>query len=187
MALGLAQFEELDQLARRVPALVDLLESRQGNFAEALLDWLRQVEAALEHNRMAAVSQVSVARAMLIQAARGQQFAEVSISGRVTPRKLRDAAANLALLRCNKLLQDVTAERRAVFQEAERFARQLLTVAEAKGLLERCRQTAGHQVRLECIRQQLMTDPDLASPCAHLTALVGKVDALVFLDRALPP
>jgi hypothetical protein len=185
MALTLAQLDEIDQLARTVPRLVDMLASRTGNYAQAVLDWLARVESVLENNRVAAVSQVAANRALLIQAARGQNFPEVSVNGRVTPRKLRDAAASLALQRCDKLLNDLTAERRAAFAEAERIARQIVAVADAKGIIERCRLTPGHQAQLECIRQELMRDPDLAGLFAHLTSLVGRFDVLVVIDRSL--
>jgi hypothetical protein len=185
VALTLAQLEEIDQLERVVPRLVDMLANRTGTFAQAVLDWLSRVEATLENNRMAAVSQVAASRALLIQASRGQNFPDVSLNGRVTPRKLRDAAANLALQRCDKLLADITAERRAAFRDAERIAIQITTIADAKGIIAQCREVPGHQAQLECIREALRRDADLAGLLAHMTSLVGRFDVLILIDRAL--
>lgn len=186
MALTLAQLEEIDQLGRAVPRLVDILAHRTGNFAPAVLDWLGRVEVALESCRQVAVSQIAANRALLIQASRGQNFPEVSVQGRATPRKLRDAAANLVLQRSDRILVEITAERRAAFQDAERIARQVIAIADAKGLVAPCRLVPGHQAQLECIRQALTQDADLGGLLAHMTSLVGRTDVLVFIDRALP-
>ncbi len=186
MALSLVQVEEIGDLLQQTPRLVDLLEARSAEFAQAVLGWLKRVEKTLEDNRLATVSAVAAQRAMLVQAARGQQAAEIVIAGRVTPRKMRDAAANLALQRCSALLQSLVDERRPVFQDAERVASQIVAVAEAKGLLLDCEATPDHQAHLLCVQRQVAADRDLASVLAHLQALVGRYDLLVFLDRALP-
>lgn len=185
MALNVAQYEEFCELLRRVPQLVDRLQARSPGFPEDVLQWLKQVEAALQNNRLAVVSQVAAARAALIGAARGVQSRDIVVSGRVTPRKLCDAAASIALERCGQLVHSAIADRQAVFQEAERIARQVMTVASAKGLVRACEAQATHQQFLHCLQQSVANDPDLVSAHAHLVSLVGKNDVLVFLDRAL--
>lgn len=185
MALNVAQYEEISALLQQVPRLVDRLESRQSGFAEGVLAWLKQAETALQSNRLPVVSQVASCRAMLIAAARGVQAKEVVFVGRPTPRKVQDATAGMALERGNELLHGVIAERQGVFQDAERIAGQVIAVAAARGLVGECGGGQSHHQFLQCVQQKVAADPDLASACAHLVALVGKTDILVFLDRAL--
>lgn len=185
MALTVVQFEEISALLRQVPRLVDRLEARQSGFVEDVLAWLRQAEVTLENNRLAVVSQVAACRATLIEAARGVHNKDVAFVGRATPRKVQEATASMVLRRSNDLLYNVIAERQAVFQEAERIAGQVMAVAEAKGLLRDCDGNRTHQQFLVCVQQKVSADHDLASAYAHMVALVGKNDVLVFMDRAL--
>jgi hypothetical protein len=186
VALNVAQVEEIGALLRQVPRLVDLLEAHAPGFADAVLAWLKQAEAAMENNRLPVVSQVAACRAMLIGAARGLHGKDIVFAGRATPRKVHEATASLALDRGNQLLHGAIAERQAVFQDAERIAGQLVTVADAKGHLRDCGASASHQHFLECLQQKITGDADLMSAYTHLVAMVGKNDVLVFLDRALP-
>lgn len=185
MALNVAQYEEFCALLRQVPRLVDQLEARNAGFIGGVLAWLKQAETALENNRLPVVSQVASCRATLIEAARGVQNKEVVFAGRATPRKIQEATASMVLDCSNQLLHAVIAERQTVFQDAERISGQVVAVAEAKGLVRDCRGGQTHQQFLLCVQQKVTVDPDLASAYAHLVALVGKNDVLVFLDRAL--
>jgi len=186
VALNVVQYEEFASLLRQVPRLVDGLEARSSNHVDDVLAWLKQAELTMENNRLPAVSQVAACRARLIGATRGVQDREVIVIGRPTTRKVREATASLVLLRCNDLLHAVIAERQAVFEEAERIARQVVTIAAAKGIIETCADGRPHHAFLACLHQQVADDPDLAAVNAHLVSLVGRTDVLVFLDRALP-
>lgn len=131
-----------------------------------------------------AVSRISSYRAVLVAAARGVSSQDVTYVGRPTTRKIREGAASIALQRSNEVLHDVVAERRAVFEEAERISRQILAVAEAKGLIRPCEDGRPHDAFLGCLRQHVAADTDLGSIYVHLVSLVGATDVLVFFDRA---
>ena len=184
MALNVVQYEEIVALLRQVPSLTDQLEARSTGFSDDVLAWLKQAESALENNRVPAVSRISAFRAMLIEAGRGVRHEEIALVGRPTIRKLREGAASMALQRSNEVLHDVIAERRTVFEEAERLSRQILAVSEAKGLVQACDDGRPHHEFLSCLRQQVASDTDLAGVYVHLVSLVGATDALIFLDRA---
>ena len=185
MALNVAQYEEISTLLRQVPRLVDRLEARTPGFSEGVLAWLKQAETTMENNRLPVVSQIASCRATLIEAARGVQGKDIAFVGRATPRKVHEATASMVLDRGNQLLHGVIAERQAVFQDAQRIAGQIMTVADAKGLVRDCSGGQAHQQLLQCLQQKVAGDPDLVSAYTHLVALVGKNDVLVFLDRAL--
>lgn len=184
MALTVAQVEEIGALLREVPRLVDQLQARRPGFVEAVLAWLQQAERALEDNRLPAVSQVASCRGILVEATRGVHHKDVVFAGRPTPRKVQEATASMALERASELLHGVIGARAAVFQDAERIASQMMVVAVAKGLVRDCG-GVGHQEFLQCLEKKVAGDPDLVSAHAHLLALVGRSDLLVFLDRAL--
>ncbi|MHB8891821.1 MAG: hypothetical protein ACYC65_07225 [Candidatus Limnocylindrales bacterium] len=186
MALNVVQYEEIVALLRHVPRLVDGLETRSTNHVDDVLAWLRQAEQAMENNRLPVVSQVAACRATLIGSTRGVQDRDLVVIGRPTSRRIREATASMVLLRCNDLLHGVIAERHAVFQEAERIARQVIAIADAKGIIGACADGRPHHAFLACLQQQVAADPDLAAVNAHLLSLVGRTDVLVFLDRALP-
>lgn len=184
MALNVVQYEEIASLLRQMPSLTDELEARDSGFSDDVLAWLKQAEKTLENNRVPAVSQISALRAMLIEAGRGVRPKEVAFIGRPTNRKVKDGTATMALQRGNEVLQDVIAERRTVFEEAERLSRQVVAVSEAKGLVQACDDGRPHDEFLACLREQVEADSDLASVYVHLVSLVGKRDVLIFLDRA---
>jgi hypothetical protein len=184
MALNIVQYEEIVTLLREVPPLVDQLEARGSGFPDGVLDWLKRAETTLEGNRLAVVSQVSACRAQLIEAGRGVQLGELAFVGRPTGRKIREATASIALQRGNDLLHAAISDRATAFGEAERLARQLLAVADAKGLVG-LDDGRPHQMRLSELDRRIAGDPDLASGYVHLVALVGKTDVLIFIDRAL--
>ncbi len=185
MALNVVQYEEIVSLLRQVPSLVDELEARRSGFVGDVLAWLKKAESTMENNRFPAVSQIASYRATLIEAARGVQSKEIVIVGRPTARKLQEATASMVLERSNDLLHGVIAERQAVFQDAERISLQVMTVADAKGLIQACADGGPHQQFLTCLQQHLGADADLANAYAHLVSLVGKTDVLIFLDRAV--
>lgn len=186
MALTVLQYEDIVALLERVPPLVDKLEARSSAFANDVVTWLKDVEGACESNKLAIVSQVATNRAMLIEAARGVKTDGVVIAGRPTVRKLRDGTASMVLQTTSDLLHAEIAERKAAFQEAERMARQIIAVAEVKGMLEGLGNGRSHQEVLSSLRDQIAADADLAAVYVHLISIVGKTDVLIFFDRALP-
>jgi hypothetical protein len=110
---------------------------------------------------------------------------EVVISGRPTARKVQEATASLVLRRSSDLLHAVIAERQAVFQEAERISRQVLAIAQAKGMVQALEEPGPRQEIPADLQRRVAADPDLASVHAHLISLVGATDVLIFYDRAL--
>lgn len=185
MALNLLQYEEIVGHLRQVPRLVDMMETRQYEFSDEVLAWLKRIETTLENNRLPAISQIASCRATLISASRGAYERDLNLIGRPTARKIMEATAARVLTRSADLLQSVIAERHSVFQEAERISRQIVAVAEAKGLRASCDDGRPHQDFLHCLQQRVAADTDLANVYAHLVGLIGATDILIFLDRSL--
>jgi hypothetical protein len=184
VALTVAQYEELLDVLREVPVLVDRLEARHAGFDEDVLRWLKRAEQTLTNNRLPAASQIASYRARLIEAGRGVLRGDLTIVGRTSVRKIKEATAALQLELGNDVLQAAIAERQSVFQEAERIARQVMAVARAKGIGMPPDDSGTQQRFLHELRDRLSMDPDLASVYTHIVGLVGPTDTLVMLDRA---
>jgi hypothetical protein len=185
MALTVAQYEQILAILQEVPGLVDKLETRNAGFFEDVHGWLKQAEQTLTNNRLPAASQLAVYRARLIEASRGIQQEDLTIVGRPSTSKIKEATAALMLGRGGDVLQALITAQQPVFQEAERIARQALAVAKLKGLALTPADGVPQQQFLHELRDRLAADPDLATVNAHIAGLVGTTDSLVFLDRAL--
>jgi hypothetical protein len=186
VALTVAQYEELLRVLGEVPILVDKLEERRTDFSDDVLAWLKLAERVLANNRLPDAAQIAAYRARLIEAGRGVQQDDMTIVGRPSARKIKEATGALVLASGNDVLQAVIADRKSVFQEAERISRQMLTLAQLKGLVTGPIDGGSSQQQfLARLRDQLAADPDLASIEAHVVGLVGATDTLVMLDRAL--
>jgi len=183
--LTVAQYEEILGVLQMVPILVDELEARHSGFPDDILGWLKHAERALTNNRLPEASQIAACRARLIEAGRGVQQGTLTIVGRQSTRKIREATAALVLGTGTDILQGVIADRKSVFQEAERISRQVLAVAQMKGLVNASDSGSTNQQFLHELRDHIAADPDLASFHTHIVGLVGATDALVMLDRAL--
>lgn len=186
MALTVAQYEQLLSVLAQVPGIVDEMEARSTGAVERVHDWLKLAEGALTDMRQPAASEFAACRARLLEAGRARASPSSGTAGKVSARRAREAAAAESLQRGNDVLQALVGERRAVFDEAERIARQLLAVAALKGLLPASDDGRSWQQSLLRLRDEIASDLGLATAHAHLVGLVGATDALVFLDRALP-
>ena len=180
------QLQEINGQLRQVPRLIDKLEHRDPDLLEAVLRWLKQTEQILENHQLPLASRIAANRALLVQAQRGQAADTFGIVGKTTRRKLRDAAASVAIRNSCELLNTTVQSRQSVFDEAEKIASQVVAVARIKGLFSRCSGLGSHSQVLFCIKQEIAKDPDLISAYTHLEGLVGVQDALVLLDTAAP-
>lgn len=185
MALTVLQYEEFVNVLRRVPTLVDSMRDRSTDYPRMVLEWLELVQTALENNRSPTVAQIAGCRAMLIEAGRGIRTPDITFTGRPTARRIQDATATHVLQRSVAVVEAVIGDRQRVFDEAERVAGHLITVANLKGWLAREGNSVSHQQVLQNLIDRAAQDDDLGNLQAHLVSLVGPRDSLIFVDRAL--
>jgi len=174
--MRLATLDQIDELRLGVPRIVDLYDNGDPRFAEDVKRWVCEGEAILTAGRLAAVASLAALRGTLIAADEGTVPAGVTFSGRVTPRKIRDAVAADVLRRADDLMVSTTSNAAAQIAEAERLVRQMLPVAMRKGLIG---SSAASSWSL------LESDPDLGAIATHVVGLAGRSDALILLGRAL--
>lgn len=183
--LHIVNLEEIQGILLRLPGLIHDLERRDPNFASAAKDWLTQAEQILVNNRLAVAADVAVLRGALISAERGVIPPGLVFSGRMTSRKIRDASAADVLRKAEELISDTIKGSLAQIAEGERLTRQLLAVAQRKGLIPGGPHMGERTEMLTGIWHAMTVDPDLGSATTHLAGLVGAQDALILLDRGL--
>ncbi len=184
--LHIVNLEEIQSLLLRVPKLIGDLERRDPNFLGAVKEWLTQMEQVLLNNRLPVAAEVAVLRGVLIGAERGVMPPGMVFRGRPTARKIKDASAADVLRKAEELVANAIRGDAAQFAEGERLARQLVTVAQRKGLVPAASRADRHAEMLNAIWRALIADPDLGPATTHLAGLVGTYDALILLDRMLP-
>lgn len=183
--LRIVNLEEIQERLLRLPTLVSRLEARDAGFAAAVREWLADTEKVLVGNRIPAAGELATLRGTLISAERGTIPTGVSVEGRATPRKIRDAAAADVLRRAEDALSDAVRADAARVGEAERLVHQVVSVALRKGILPPPPGSGSHTDMLRTAWSLVCADPDTGAAATHVAGLVGPHDALVLLDRAL--
>jgi hypothetical protein len=83
------------------------MQDGDSDFSERSRAWMRRTEETLDANRLPAVGALASLRAMVISAERGSLPPGTVMTGAVSPRKARDAAAAEALRRSEELVSGV--------------------------------------------------------------------------------
>jgi hypothetical protein len=183
--LHIVNLEEIQSMLLQVPGLIDSLERHDSKFADAVKEWLMQVEQVLISNRLAVAAEIAVLRGVLISAERGVIPPGVVFSERTTRRKIKDASAADVLRKAEELLSNAIRVDAAQLAEGERLTRQIVTVAQRKGLILVTPTVDEHSEMLKAIWRAMIVDPELGPATTHLAGLVGVHDALILLDRML--
>jgi len=183
--LRIVNLEEIERMLLRVPALVDLQDRGNPDFAQDVKQWLSELEKVLESNRIAVAGTVAALRALVISAERGVIPVGVEFHGRPTRRKIQEAAGAYVLRQSGDLVSSVTQRERERVAEAERLTRQLVALAKAKGLIQEVPSGGDFTEILKGIWRTLSADPDISGGTVNVEGLVGPYDALIVLDRII--
>ncbi len=170
----------------RVPELIRALEKRDPNFVGGVKEWLTQAEQILVNNRLAVAAEVAVLRGVLISAERGVLPPGLVFSGRTTARKIRDATTADVLRKAEEVISNAIRADVAHLAEGERLARQIVSVAQRRGLIISAPIADKNTKTLNAFWTAMITDQELGPATTHLAGLVGVHDALILIDRMLP-
>ncbi len=185
--MRIVNFEEIQGMLLRVPGLINSHEKRDQHFFTFVKDWLIQMEQILANNHLPVTANVAVLRGVLISTERGLSPNDIVFKGKATMRKIKEASAAEILRRAVELVSDAIKVPARQISEGEMLMQQLLALAALKGLLSVNLNVEKHSDKLKIIWQAINADPELAPVSTHLTGLVGFSDALILLDRLLPP
>ena len=183
--LRIVNLEEIHNLLLRIPSLVDELE-RQGPHAIGnVREWLMTLELVLENNRLPLAGNIAALRGGLDSALNGVIPAGIAFHGRVSSRKIREAAATDMLKRASDLVTFAVQGDGNRIDEAQRVARQLIALARFKGLIPADRPDGDPIENVKAVWNNMQTDQEIGQGAAHLIGLVGPHDALIVLDRGI--
>ncbi len=179
--LSCLQLEEIERQLLEVPGLVDSFERRESEFSGKLVAWLAELETALEQNRLPDAGAIAAKRAMVLSAGRGVVPDGVVVQGRVTRRKLADAAAIHALRAATALVASLIEADRDRLRQAREMVSRLVALAVAK-------QLPGFGPRNGDFSDDdrwnsVWSDQDTQGGAIQLQGLVGHTDALILLNR----
>ncbi|MEE9441922.1 MAG: hypothetical protein V3V99_04575 [candidate division Zixibacteria bacterium] len=183
--LRMVHLEEIKELLFLVPGFIDRLEKKEAGIVSEINDWLKKMEKALTNNRLPLASGVATFRGTLNSAEQGVIPAGISIHGRITKRKIKEASAVFVLHKTNEIISNTIQEDIARFNEAENLAQQMVAVANAKGAIPVKHCEIDNTQYLKHIWRNLLADPELSPGTVRLEGLIGPHDSLAVLDRVL--
>jgi len=183
--IRIANLEEIQGMLLHIPELINSLEKKDPNFARSVKKWLMQIEQILVNNHLAIAADVAVLRGTLISAERGVVPEGIVFNNRKTARGIKDAVAADVLRKAENLISNAISYDVARVAEGEKITRQLVALAQQKGLIQLDSSIGEHSDMLKAIWNAMSNDPDLGPGTTHLIGLVGNYDSLILLDRML--
>lgn len=183
--LRIIQLEEIQSLLLQVPRFVGMLEEKDTGAVPAIKAWLEKIEEALQNNRLPVVSIVAGLRGELISAERGALLDHITIHGRLTTRKMKQAVAADVIKRTGAIVVEAIHGDKERISKAEEICQQLIALARAKSLVVLPLEGMDHTQSLKALWSKLSSDHDIAAGTVNIEGLVGPDDSLIVLDRTL--
>ena len=179
--LNYLQLQEIEHQLLEVPSMVDRYEMHSSDFRDRLVDWLVNLERIFQQNRLPIAGSIAAMRAMVLSAGRGVIPQGITVQGRVTRRKLRDAAAIHALRSVTELAANSIETDRERLRQAQEMVKRLVALAIAKKL-----HGFGPRDHHCCDTDRwnlVWNTPDTQGGAIQLQGLVGRTDALILLNQ----
>lgn len=183
--LRIVNIEELRTILSASTPLIDLQHQHDAAFDDRAKEWLAALEKALESNRILEVGEIASLRGIILSAERGVIPPGLEFHGRMSKRKIVEGAVIFAVRNATSLVTDLLRKELDRVGDAERMMRQLLAMANAKGLLLNPPNGTSHTDFLKQLWAVFSADQDLAPGTINVEGFVGPHDALVVLDRVL--
>jgi flavin-binding protein dodecin len=184
--LPLPNLEEIQNQLLELPDIVRAYEERTGDFSKQVCDWMSRLEEKLQSNKIPAAGAVAALRAMVISAGRGVIPPGLAFVGTPSIRKMHDAAASEAIRRVEETLTSVLRADVAQVEDARRLMRQMVAIAQRKGLMAIIAGTPSISESVNLLWAALLRDTELSTGATRVNSLVGPLNALVLLSRELP-
>jgi transcriptional repressor TraM len=180
--LRIINLENIESLLLRVPAIIQRFDERDPGFISAVNEWLVNTEKVLNENRLTTAAEVSVLRGTLLAYERGS--GKDPESQKIVTRKMKEARAAAVLKEATQVTSEAIRLRRAQVNEAERIMSQIVAAAYQLGVIP-AETGQDHTAYLLAVKQTLSNRTELVSLVVHVLGLVGNVDFLILVDRAI--
>lgn len=179
--LRIINLAEIESLLLEAPALVGRFEARDPSFRGAVNDWLKSMAEILGKNHMTVASEVAVLRGTLFASERSlpnDGLVKIAKTG------TKQAGAASILKQATQTVSAAIHSRQLQVAEAERVMSQIVAAAYQLGVIS-AETDQSHTVYLQQVKQTLSSRAELVSLTVHVLGLVGSMDFLILLDRAL--
>lgn len=183
--LRIVNIEEIQNVSSSISRLVDLQQRHDSNFNEKVKLWLAKLEAILESNRIMQVSEIATLRGIILSAENGIIPSGVEIHGRLSKRKIIEAAVTFSLRQASSSISDFLKKELDRVSDATLLMRQLMAMAKAKCLILQIPNGNNYDQVLKIIWHTLSSDSEIAPGTTSIEGLVGPHDALIILDRII--
>lgn len=180
--LRIMQLEEIEQLLREACAIIDAQRADRAEFPDLTEAWIRSLEVVLGNNRISTSGQLAGFRCLLLSAGHGTNSIGVSLSGRVTRRKVRRAVAANVINKAINVVESTIHSDRARINEAAAIALRLVSQANHERLLNT---NTGDPEYSKNLYRAMSGRASMSEGISVLEGLVGKMDSLISIDRAL--
>ncbi|HEX2947528.1 MAG TPA: hypothetical protein VHT96_16445 [Clostridia bacterium] len=183
--LNIVNMQEIENNLMQVPGMIRMYETDSPGFSSGVKSWLIQLEKTLEANRLYACSEIAVLRGRIISAEKGVIPENIKFSKQKSHRKTVEAVAFDMLRQASELASGILKGPALQIDEAEKYMKQVVAVAERKGLMSSENSGIDRSGFLGSTWKRLVSDAELGAVCTHIRGLVSSSDVLILLDRAL--
>jgi hypothetical protein len=183
--LRVVNLEEIQGVLLEVPALVDRLSRHDPDYGQHVHRWLAEVERILGNNRLSLAGNIASLRALLIGAEAGVFPTQYQPQKPQPRRRIIEAIASDCLRQASDLLSQSVAADENRIREAEQLMRQIVALADHKGLVPDPSQVTDWTGYLKTVWRAIEQDADLQNGKVRMLGLVGPNDTLLLLDRTI--
>ena len=186
--MALVRNQRLDRLRACLAessTLADSFTTGGIGFPDAVGNWLERLEALAKESGLEIAPKLASLRVSVEAARQGVVAPELQLHGRVTPRKLRKATAQLALRSAVELVSQAIQPFHARQLQAEDIALDLAAQSFEKALWPG--QGAGPEAPTDMpsMWRAMLTDPVLGPRVRELSALLGMAEAMLAVAGAM--
>lgn len=173
------QLLEIENLLMETIELSKSFKNKELKFASHVVQWLERFEEVLKNNKMSESGILAAKKAMILAADRGCIPEHLSIKGRETKMKWKNAAAIHALQFVTNLVEKSIEQDKRRREDAVEVALKIAAHAELKRLpgFGELHSMVSDEDRWSIIMQ----DPDVRGGALQLQGLMGKIDSIVLL------
>ncbi len=180
--LRIAQLEEIEQLLREASMLIEAQRADQVGFPDLTESWVRRLEIILGNNRLSTSGRLAGLRGLLLAAGDGTNSINVSFSGKVTRRKIRRAVAADVINKAINVVDSAIYADRVRINEAATIALRLVSQANHEQLVNT---KTGDFEYSKYLYRTMSERASMSEGISVLEGLLGKVDSIIAIDRAL--
>lgn len=186
--MALLRSEQLERVAdclAESSGLADSFAAGGFGFPAAVRDWLERLEALSKDSELGVAPQLASLRVSLEAARQGVVAGDLNVHGRLTPRKIRKATAQLALRSAIALVSGALEPFLAQQRHARAIAVEIASESFGKALWPGQGRSPGSPTDMPSMWRAMLEDADLAPRVRELSALLGMTVAMMTVAKAM--